>query len=113
MTVKDIADSIGLEFLCGDGCREVDGAYAGDLLSWVMSRLTENKVWVTIMSNVNVVAVASLADAACVILSEGVVLEADALAAAVSKDVCVLTSKKDTFALCSEISRLLDGGTAS
>jgi len=108
MTVREIADSIGLEVLCGSCDREVSGVYAGDLLSWVMSRLTEDKIWITIMSNVNVVAVASLADAACVILAESVVLDDDALAAAETKDVTVLTSHLDTYTLCREIALLIE-----
>ena len=54
--------------------REIRGAYMGDLLSWVMGRCSEDQAWITIMSNVNVVAVASLANPSVVILSEGVTL---------------------------------------
>ena len=53
--------------------REVNGAYIGDLLSWVMGRAGEDNAWITIMSNSNIVAVATLADVSCIILAEGVV----------------------------------------
>ena len=43
--------------------------YAGDLLSWVMSHATAGDAWVTIMSNINVAAVASLTEVACVIFA--------------------------------------------
>ena len=82
MTVKIMAKALGLKIFCGGTDKDFDGVYTGDLLSWVMSRLSEGKVWITIMSNVNVVAVASLADAACVILAEGVEPDPDALEAA-------------------------------
>ena len=55
-----------------DGDREVTGVYIGDLLSWVMGRAQSGDAWITIMSNQNIVAVATLADTACVILAEGV-----------------------------------------
>ena len=55
-----------------DGGREIDGVYIGDLLSWVMGRAQMDNAWITIMTNVNVIAVASLADTSCVILAEGV-----------------------------------------
>ncbi len=55
-----------------DGDREVTGVYIGDLLSWVMGRATSGDAWITIMSNRNIAAVATLADTACVILAEGV-----------------------------------------
>jgi hypothetical protein len=108
MTVRDMAESLGLEVFClCDGDREVSGGYAGDLLSSVMGRAKAGDAWVTIMSNVNIVAVATLADPSCIILSEGVVPDADALKKAESMGVNVLGSKKDTFALCAEISKLL------
>lgn len=109
MTVKTLAESIGLAVLCGDTDREITGVYTGDLLSWVMSRLTEDKIWITIMSNINVVAVASLADAAAVILAEGVEPDAEALEAAMAKGVTLLSSELDAYSLCVKASKLLEG----
>ncbi len=107
MTVKELSENIGLDILCGNPDREFTGVYTGDLLSWVMSRLTEDKIWITIMSNLNVIAVASLADAACVILAEGVLPDPEALEAAKSKDVTLLSSKLDAYSLCVKISKLI------
>lgn len=108
MTVNNMAEILGLDIICmPDGDREVTGGYAGDLLSWVMGRAKSGDAWVTIMSNVNIVAVATLADPACIILSEGVSPDADVLARAQSVGVNILGSKKDTFALCAEIAGLL------
>ena len=108
MTVNNMAEILGLDIICmPDGDREVTGGYAGDLLSWVMGRAKSGDAWVTIMSNVNIVAVATLADPACIILSEGVAPDADVLAKAQSVGVNILGSKKDTFALCADIAGLL------
>lgn len=109
MTVKELSEALELRILCGDTDRIFDGVYTGDLLSWVMSRLSEDKVWITIMSNVNVVAVASLADAACVILAEGVEPDPEALEAAKNKGVTLLSSPLDSYSLCVKISCLTDG----
>ena len=58
MTVNDLTTTCGFEAAyLPDGEREIGGAYAGDLLSWVMGRAQEDDVFVTIMTNVNVVAV--------------------------------------------------------
>lgn len=108
MTVKRLADSIGLTVLCGETDREISGIYTGDLLSWVMSRLTEDKIWITIMSNINVVAVASLADAAAVILAEGVEPDVEALEASKTKGVTLLSSDLDAYTLCVKISKFLE-----
>ena len=47
--------------------REINGVYIGDLLSWVMGKAQYDNVWITIMSNINVIAVASLSDVSCVL----------------------------------------------
>ena len=108
MTVKQMSDLLSLDVICmPEPEREVTGGYAGDLLSWVMGRAASGDAWITIMSNVNIVAVATLADPACIVLSEGVVPDADTLEKAERVGVNILAGKKDTFALCAEISALL------
>ncbi len=108
MTVKQLADALALDAVCmPEADREVTGGYAGDLLSWVMGRANEGDAWVTIMSNVNIVAVATLADPACIILSEGVLPEDGVKEKAEGIGVNILKSKKDTFKLCAEISALI------
>ena len=87
--------------------REIDGAYIGDLLSWVMGRASCNNVWITIMSNVNVIAVASLVDVSCVILAEGVTLEDDVRRTAIEKSVNVLSSSLSAYDLATELYGIL------
>ncbi len=98
MTVNGLIESCSFDIIClADGEREIDGCYIGDLLSWVMGRARENNAWITIMSNINVIAVASLADVSCVILSEGVQLEDEVRAVAEQKGINVLCSEKPIF----------------
>ena len=93
MTVNELMQACDFEAVClPDSEREVHGAYVGDLLSWVMGRAQEDNAWVTIMNNVNVMAVASLSDVACVILAEGVTLDDELKATAEQKDINVLKS---------------------
>ena len=77
--------------------RTVDGVYIGDLLSWVMGKATENNVWITIMSNVNVIAVASLCDVSAVILAEGVTLDSEILELAKEKGVNIFTTPLSAY----------------
>ncbi|MCL1809527.1 MAG: hypothetical protein FWG42_07180 [Clostridiales bacterium] len=51
--------------------RSIESVYCCDLLSLVMGRAPAGGAWVTVMGNVNSVAVAVLADVACVVLAEG------------------------------------------
>jgi len=90
----------------GDETRTWSGVYIGDLLSWVMGRAACDNVWITIMSNVNVVAVATLADVACIILAEGVTLDENVRATAEKKGVNVFTSEKTAYELAALLAQI-------
>ena len=108
MNVRELMDKTGLESLVlPDGEKKINGGYAGDLLSWVMGRAEEGDAWVTIMSNINVVAVASLRDVACVILAENSDIDKETLEKAEAEGVNILRSEKSTFVLCAEIASLI------
>lgn len=104
MSVQELIDQLGLSvFHLADGEREVRGGYAGDLLSWVMGKAQPDEAWLTIMSNVNVAAVAVLTDVACVILTEGVTPDAGLLEKARARDVNLLGSGMGTFELAAAL----------
>lgn len=77
--------------------------YTGDLLSWVMGRGKQDQAWVTIMTNINVVAVATLIDFSCVIVAEGAEIGEDVREAARAKGVNLLASPKTAFELCAAL----------
>lgn len=100
MTVEQFADKYGLQRLSlPEPDREITGGYSGDLLSWVMGRAQSGDAWITIMSNINIAAVAALTDAACIIIAEGVTLDGSITETARSKGINVLSSDKQTFEL--------------
>lgn len=104
MTVKELAELSGMQaFLLPDGQREIQGGYAGDLLSWVMGRAQADCVWVTIMSNRNVAAVAQLTDVACVVLAEGVLPDPELLTACTQHSINLLGAEADTYTVCTRI----------
>ena len=108
MTVDELATALSLTPLCcPEGDRPVTGGYCGDLLSWVMGRAQSGDAWVTIMTNINVVAVASLTDVACVILAEDSQPEPAVVEKAKAQGINLFLSEKNSFELCAEIGRLL------
>ena len=108
MTVEQFVKTFGYEVLCmPESDREIGGGYSGDLLSWVMGRLREGDAWVTIMSNINIVAVATLADPSCIILSEGVNPEEGVIEKAKSQGINMLRSQKNSFEVCVDIKAAL------
>lgn len=104
MTVAQAADMFGLTvFSVPEPDREISGGYVGDLLSWVMGRARAGDAWITIMSNQNVAAVAALADAACVILAEGVQPDPDLLKKARTQGINLLGTPNGSFQTAVEL----------
>ena len=107
MTVDELLEH-GFEAVSlPDGSREIDGVYIGDLLSWVMGRAQMDNAWITIMTNVNVLAVATLADTSCVILAEGVEMDDELVATAREKGVNVLRSSQPIFETAMQLAGLI------
>lgn len=110
MTVEALSQTLSLQvFHLAEPTREVTGGYCGDLLSWVMGRAPEGCAWLTIMSNGNVAAVASLADVACVILAEGVRPEEDLLNKARGHGVNLLGYEGGAYQLSAALAAALGG----
>ena len=87
--------------------REVEGAYIGDLLSWVMGKADSSNVWITIMSNLNIVAVATLSDVSCILLAEGVVLDDEVRGVAEGRGVNVLRTTLSAYEAAIRLSETL------
>ncbi len=109
LSVRDVVQALGLAVGAGEAYldQEVTGGYASDLLSCVMAQAQAGNVWVTLQSHLNVIAVASLLDLSCVIITEGAQLEETAVARANEKGIPVLLTPEGTY---TTVSRLWDLG---
>lgn len=108
MKVNELAEKLSLEVLTqGDMEREIEGCYSGDLLSWVMSKAKDGDIWLTVMGNINAVAVAVLCDCACIVLTDKAALDDEAKAKAEIQGVTILKSEKTAYELGVEISKLI------
>lgn len=108
MTVKELTEALNLKaFYVEEEDREIEGVYCGDLLSWVMGRAKADDAWLTVMGNVNAIAVASLADTAGIILVEDAVLDADAKARAEQQEIAVYGTSLPAFETALKIASLL------
>ena len=68
-----------------------------DLLSIAMSKAPSASVWVTVMGNVNAIAVSVLTEIGCIILAEDISLDDNALIKAKEQNVTVLKSNLPVF----------------
>lgn len=108
MKVNEIIKPLDLKVITGETLleREVKGGCVGDLLSVVMGKALEDSVWVTVQSHINIIAVASLVDVSCIIVSEGFTIDEDAINKAIQEEIILLSSKKSSFELCVELGKL-------
>ncbi len=108
MTVAQFASEKGLKVLSlPNPEREIEGGYIGDLLSWVMSKAESGNAWITIMSNANICAVATLTDVSCIILAESVEIDEGLKALAEGKGINILSSEKSAFDLAALVASVL------
>lgn len=73
MKVSELVNELGLRVFCGEEnlARDIEGGYTSDLLSDVMGHLEEGMLWITMQTHQNVVAVATLKEAAAVVIVNG------------------------------------------
>lgn len=98
MTVHTLAKNCGFDILCDNSNDpEIKSIYCCDLLSIVMGKAPEGCAWVTVMGNINSVAVATLTDMSCIILSTEARIDDNALEKAIEKKVIILKSQEPIF----------------
>ncbi len=109
MNIKEAVEKLNLDILVeGDLEREICDCYIGDLLSWVMGRAPEDSIWLTVMGNINSIAVATLADVSCIVLVENASLDDDAKAKAEAHGVTILKSQQNAYNLAIRIHDILE-----
>ena len=107
MTVSELQSALSLNPVAlPEADREVEGVYIGDLLSWVMGRAQSGNAWLTIMSNLNIVAVATLSDVSCIILCEGVTLDENVRNTAEAKGINVLATERTAYETAKHLAEL-------
>ena len=98
MTVKQLIDTGKFTVVNeGDTGRQIEKVFCCDLLSIAMGKAPADCAWVTVMANINTLAVASLADVAVVVLAEGSRLDEVSVAKAVEQGINVLATQEPIF----------------
>lgn len=88
-------------------CEEIVNVYIGDLLSWVMSHAKKGDAWITVLTNVNVPAVAMLTEVSVVILPEDIHPEPLCLKKANENGIAMISTKYTAFEVAKRIADYL------
>lgn len=109
MTVNDLVKKIPCRVIAGAKAleREVQGCYICDLLSWVMSHAEKGNIWITVQTNINIVAVAVLLEVACIIIPEDIHVDDQTIKKAEEQEIPLLSSSLNSFELASVLKDIL------
>ncbi len=103
MKISKVCELLRAEQICGEGDREVSGGYAGDFLSNCMGKAVSDGVWLTVMNNVNVAAVAVLCEVGAVVLCEGVRPSPELEQKCRDQGIFLLSTPFDVFQSCGRL----------
>jgi len=107
MTTNDLCEKLNLEKLSKAADREVASCYISDLLSRVLGGCQSGDIWITVQSSLNMVAVAMMTDASCVILPEGLIAPDNVVEKANEEGLTIFTSEDSAFSLAVKIAELV------
>lgn len=108
ITVAELIEKLQLEvFNLNKGMATIKNYVASDLFSYVISKAKRKSCWLTIMSNVNITAVAKLAEMSAVILCDGIKPDEALIEKAKQHNITILGSSQPIFETSISISKIL------
>jgi len=105
MEIAVLIDRLSLKVLSGSKNlnRSVSSVYCSDMLSRVMTSGLKEGLWITVQTHMNVVAVASLLEMACVLFPEGLEAESDVLQMSEKEGIPLLSSNLTAYELAGRL----------
>ncbi len=100
MLAGELARIMNFELLQADMAENeinVSGCYIGDLLSNIMGNAKAGQIWLTVMTNINIVAVAHLLELSGIVLLESNRIENDVLLRAEMEKIPIFVTKDPAF----------------
>ncbi len=110
MNLIQIAEATGLKVLSGENQLhgQCTGGYCSDLLSDVIGRAGAGKLWITLQTHKNVIAIASLKELAGVIIVNGLNPDPDMLEQAKAEEIPVFSTIDGAFEICGKLYSLIN-----
>lgn len=99
MILKDFITKCGFKIINdgNNGDTKISKVFCCDLLSIAMSKNPSDSVWITVMGNINAVAVCTLTEGACIVLAENIQPDAAMLEKANQQGVTILATELPVF----------------
>ena len=105
MTVKDIAEIIGAEIICGADLlgTTVERAFGSDMMSDVLAFAEEQALLITGLVNPQVIRTAEMMDVPCIIFVRGKRPDLKMIEMAEDRDMVLLCSESSMFTVCGQL----------
>lgn len=100
MQIRELADNLSAKIVVDAEGVDVNDFYAGDFLSRVIGKAPAKSAWFTIMNNVNVAGVASLAEISVIVLCEGVEPVSVLIEKCKENGIALLVTSLDVYSAC-------------
>jgi len=108
MKLSELEEKLSLKRLtCSEADREINSCYISDLLSRVLGGCQSGDIWITVQASINMVAVAVMTDAACVILPEDLTAPVNVIEKAVEEELTIFTSPDSAYSIAKQLASLL------
>ncbi len=109
MTAEKLAEKLNFKIISSGNMNEntISKVFCCDLLSLAMSKSPAGAAWVTVMGNINTLAVASLTESACIILAENTELDEQSVQKARQQNITVFQSEFPVFETAFMIEKLI------
>ena len=112
MTVQEFAHKNEYKILCSNRAAEetsIKGVYTCDLLSHAMAKVNDGDMWITVHTNINIVAVAHLTNASCIVVPENINVDIVTLQKAEEQGVIVVSASHSAYEICTRFFIQSDG----
>lgn len=109
MTTSQLAAALPFEVLSDGGGvdRPITGIYCCDLLSLVMGQAQAGDAWITVMGNLNAIAVAVLAELPCIVLAHQANLPQPCIDKAIEEHIWILRSDQAVYPIAQQIAQAI------
>ncbi len=100
MKLDTLVNELSLEVITDGGLdRDISGCFICDLLSHAMGKVETDNLWITVQTNMNIIAIAVLTELSAIIIAQGMDVGEDVINKANDEGVTLLQSDKTAYEL--------------
>lgn len=110
MKLSVIKERLNFKLLTDTDLSNIDikTGLVGDLLSYILSKGSEDTIWLTIQRHINIIAVASSVEIPVIVICDNIIPEQKVIDAAADNEIILLAAEFDAFTASGLVHSLLN-----